>query len=136
MRIIVSLDIWASCNIRPINNMSSRYTIIRKFIRRNTATGIFINLVKSFGAGPRPKQRQRNSYSLPQQGNRTNVVDEGFKGIEEYASFRSSLHMQSHFFKTFFRQCNLSIFKCSDGISSFRFFKFIFGRFTPSFLYT
>ena len=102
----MSLDIWASCTVRPINNISSRYTIIRIFIRRNTATVIFINLVKNFGAGPRPKPRQRNSYNLPHQGNWTNVLDERFNVIEEYASLRSSLHMQSHFFKTFLRQCN------------------------------
>lgn len=132
----MSLDIWGSCSVRPINNISSRYTIIRIFIRRNTATVIFINLVKNFGAGPRPKSRQRNSYNLPHQGNWTNVLDEGFNVIEEYESLRSSLHMQSHFFKTFLRQCNPSVFKCLYGKSSFRFFKFIFGRFTSSFLLT
>ena len=50
------------------------------FRRHNTGTRIFSNFVKILGAGPSPRQRQRNLLSLPDQRNRTNILDAGFKG--------------------------------------------------------
>ena len=54
----MSLAINFSSIVWPINNMSSKLTIISIFRRRNTETGTLSKFVKILGAGPSPKQRQ------------------------------------------------------------------------------
>ena len=51
------------------------------FIRLKKASGIYSNLVKTFGTDPKPKQRQRNSYRFPDHLNLTNFDDYLLKGI-------------------------------------------------------
>ena len=60
---------------------------------------------------PNQKQRQRNSYKLPEQGKRTNCLQRFSKGTEKYASFKSSLHMYSPFCNMYFRFCKPFILK-------------------------
>ena len=63
------------------------------FILRKIVIGTLSNFVNIRGAGPKPKQRERNSYQFPEQRKRTNYLECFSKGTEKYGSFKSSLHM-------------------------------------------
>ena len=45
------------------------------FIQRKIAIGTFNNILNIHGAGLKPKQRERNSYKLPDQLKRTNWLE-------------------------------------------------------------
>ena len=59
----------------PISNMSFKYIIILTFTLYKIVIGTFNNFVNIYDAGPKPKQRQRNSYKLPDQRKRTNCLE-------------------------------------------------------------
>ena len=63
------------------------------FVLRKIVIGAFSNFVNIREADPKPKQRQRNLYRFPDQRKRANCLEFFSKGIEKYASFKSSLHM-------------------------------------------
>ena len=58
-------------------------TIIRMFIDLKRATGIFRNLLKTFGAGPKPKQKHGNLERLPDHLNLTYFDAFLLRGIEK-----------------------------------------------------
>ena len=63
------------------------------FILRKIVIGTFDNFVNIRGAGPKPKQNQRNLYKFPDQHTQTNCLEFFSKGTEKYTSFKSSLYM-------------------------------------------
>ena len=67
--------------------------MILMFILRKIVIRTFKNVVNIRDAGPKPKQRQRNSYKFSDQRKRTNCLESFSKETEKYASFKSTLHM-------------------------------------------
>ena len=59
-------------SVLPIRGISSRYITRRMFSGLSRAIGTFNGFENILGAGPNPKQRQRNSERFPDQANLTN----------------------------------------------------------------
>ena len=110
--------------------------MIRILTRHKKTIGTFDDFVKILGDGPSPKQREINSYMLPDHWNQTNFWEFLLRGTEKYASLRSILHRKSSCSRTNFKQCRPSILKCLQGMDLLRFLKFITVRFPPSFFST
>ena len=109
--------------------------MIRMLTYLKSAIETFNNFVIILGAGPSLKLSQRSSYKLPDHWNFTNFCEILSKGTEKYASLRSIFHSKSSCSIWNFRQCRPYILKCLQGINLQSYFKFITGRFSPSFFW-
>ena len=63
------------------------------FILRKIVIGTFNNFVNICSVGPKPKQRQRNSYKFPDKRKQINCLEFFSKGTEKYSCFKSSLQV-------------------------------------------
>ena len=127
-KINASLSMRISGNILPISNISM--TCLKRAIET------FNNFVKIIGADPSPNHGQKNSYWLPAHWDLTNFCELLLRATEKYASLRYILHGKSSCSRRDFRQCRPSILNCSLVINLLRFYKFMTGRFLPSFFST
>ena len=69
-KITVSRLMSISSKEWPINSMSSAQIIVLMFTLHKIVIGTFNNFLSIRGAGPKSKQRQRNSNKFPDQGKR------------------------------------------------------------------
>ena len=91
----VSRLMWASHFLWLKINISPKYIISLMLIFLWNEIGIFSNFLNTFCAGPSPKHTHLNSSRVPFHWDFKNFVEFWFSGTLKYASFRSSLHIQS-----------------------------------------